>query len=213
MQKKTRLTKIEKLCALNSNQIVNKNISEYLLQITAMSTQSFDNNDYASVTCTQTVPTVQIMCKCKRSNQSKDIDSVIKIRCNEKNCINRIDSNDNGITDEIEWILKETRYQFLFVHRNSYLHEREKKIAIDCIFSTQKLVCYPSLILKSSNQFPWGNFYTYWNFSHFRYSDGTVKLRNPHIELMDQDILYHLALGSGSHDLVEMFGDVKVCIL
>jgi hypothetical protein len=26
---------------------------------------------------------------------------------------------------------------------------------------------------------------------------------------MDQDILYHLALGSGSHDLVEMFGDVK----
>lgn len=27
---------------------------------------------------------------------------------------------------------------------------------------------------------------------------------------MDQDILYHLALGSGSHDLVEMFGDVKV---
>lgn len=27
---------------------------------------------------------------------------------------------------------------------------------------------------------------------------------------MDQDILYHLALGSGSHDLEEMFGDVKV---
>lgn len=45
---------------------------------------------------------------------------------------------------------------------------------------------------------------------HFRYNDGTVKLRNPNIELMDQDILYHLALGSGSHDLQEMFGDVKV---
>lgn len=46
-----------------------------------------------------------------------------------------------------------------------------------------------------------------------RYPDGTVKLRNPHIELMDQDILYHIALGSGSHDLVEMFGDVKfVCM-
>lgn len=43
-----------------------------------------------------------------------------------------------------------------------------------------------------------------------RYPDGTVKLRNPNIELMDQDILYHLALGSGSHDLQEMFGDVKV---
>ncbi|KAM8704706.1 hypothetical protein ACLKA7_009205 [Drosophila subpalustris] len=42
-----------------------------------------------------------------------------------------------------------------------------------------------------------------------RYSDGTVKLRNPNIELMDQDILYHLALGSESHDLPEMFGDVK----
>lgn len=45
------------------------------------------------------------------------------------------------------------------------------------------------------------------------YPDGTVKLRNPNIELMDQDILYHLALGSGSHDLVEMFGDVKfICM-
>lgn len=44
----------------------------------------------------------------------------------------------------------------------------------------------------------------------FRYRDGSVRLRNPNIELMDQDILYHLALGSGSHDLVEMFGDVKV---
>jgi len=29
---------------------------------------------------------------------------------------------------------------------------------------------------------------------------------------MDQDILYHLALGSGSHDLRAMFGDVKVVI-
>lgn len=37
-----------------------------------------------------------------------------------------------------------------------------------------------------------------------------MKLRNPNIELMDQDILYHLALGNESHDLVEMFGDVKV---
>lgn len=50
----------------------------------------------------------------------------------------------------------------------------------------------------------------YFHFHHCRYPDGTVKLRNPNIELMDQDILYHLALGSGSHDLHEMFGDVKV---
>ena len=47
-------------------------------------------------------------------------------------------------------------------------------------------------------------------FTFHRYNDGSVKLRNPNIELMDQDILYHLALGSGSHDLHEMFGDVKV---
>ncbi|XP_058791317.1 uridine phosphorylase 1-like isoform X2 [Phymastichus coffea] len=45
------------------------------------------------------------------------------------------------------------------------------------------------------------------------YTDGSVRLRNSNIELMDQDILYHLALGSGSHDLVEMFGDLKfVCM-
>ncbi|XP_031633001.1 uridine phosphorylase 1-like isoform X1 [Contarinia nasturtii] len=113
-----------------------------------------ENNDYVSITCTQTEPTVQILCKCKRSNQSKDLDSVIKVRCNEMNCIYRMDSNDNGNAGEHEWVSKETRYP-----------------------------------------------------------DGTVKLRNPNIELMDQDILYHLALGSGSHDLVEMFGDVKfVCM-
>ncbi|ODN04894.1 Uridine phosphorylase 1 [Orchesella cincta] len=46
-----------------------------------------------------------------------------------------------------------------------------------------------------------------------KYSNGTIKLRNPHINFMDQDILYHLALGSESHDLIEMFHDVKfVCI-
>jgi uridine phosphorylase len=44
-------------------------------------------------------------------------------------------------------------------------------------------------------------------------ADGLVRVRNPHLLLMDQDILYHLALGSGSHDLQEMFGDVKyVCL-
>ncbi|KAL2719202.1 uridine phosphorylase 1 isoform X1 [Vespula squamosa] len=55
--------------------------------------------------------------------------------------------------------------------------------------------------------------FDYQNNSAVRYRDGSVRLRNPNIELMDQDILYHLALGSGSHDLVEMFGDVKfVCM-
>lgn len=49
-------------------------------------------------------------------------------------------------------------------------------------------------------------------FFKFRNPDGTVKLRNPNIQLMDQDILYHLALGTATHDLKEMFGDVKVVI-
>jgi len=35
-------------------------------------------------------------------------------------------------------------------------------------------------------------------------------VRASHLDLMDLDILYHLALGSGSHDLRAMFGDVKV---
>ena len=35
-------------------------------------------------------------------------------------------------------------------------------------------------------------------------------VRNPHIHDMDEDVLYHFALGSGTHDLREMFGDVKV---
>jgi len=40
-----------------------------------------------------------------------------------------------------------------------------------------------------------------------------VKLTNPHIQDMKEDVLYHLALGSGSHDLEKMFGDVKyVCM-
>ncbi len=32
---------------------------------------------------------------------------------------------------------------------------------------------------------------------------------NPVVQDMDEDVLYHLSLGSGSHDLREMFGDVK----
>lgn len=41
-------------------------------------------------------------------------------------------------------------------------------------------------------------------------SEGGVPLKNPHITYDMEDILYHLALGNKSHDLVEMFGDVKV---
>lgn len=37
-------------------------------------------------------------------------------------------------------------------------------------------------------------------------------LRNPHIAELQEDVLYHLSLSTGTHDLREMFGDVKfVC--
>lgn len=40
-----------------------------------------------------------------------------------------------------------------------------------------------------------------------------VRLMNPHIQTMQEDVLYHLALGSGSHDLEQMFGDVRfICM-
>merc|ERR1711962_1504359 len=40
-----------------------------------------------------------------------------------------------------------------------------------------------------------------------------VRLMNPHIQDMEEDVLYHLALGSGSHDLEQMFGDVRfICM-
>ncbi|XP_044761571.1 uridine phosphorylase 1-like [Coccinella septempunctata] len=48
---------------------------------------------------------------------------------------------------------------------------------------------------------------------HSECSERTVQLKNPHLGNMDEDVLYHLALGSKSHDLEEMFGDVKfVCM-
>ena len=39
---------------------------------------------------------------------------------------------------------------------------------------------------------------------------GIVRLRNPNILQLEEDILYHFALGTKSHNLKEMFGDVKV---
>ncbi|KAM8826481.1 uridine phosphorylase 1 isoform 1-T1 [Synchiropus picturatus] len=44
-------------------------------------------------------------------------------------------------------------------------------------------------------------------------SGRAVCLQNPHLEALEEDILYHLSLGSKSHNLPEMFGDVKfVCV-
>ena len=38
-------------------------------------------------------------------------------------------------------------------------------------------------------------------------------VKNPHLTRLSSDFLYHLALGTAQHDLVEMFGDVRfVCV-
>ncbi|XP_021253409.1 uridine phosphorylase 2 isoform X3 [Numida meleagris] len=47
-----------------------------------------------------------------------------------------------------------------------------------------------------------------------RYSgSGLVHIKNPHLETMDEDVLYHLDLGTKTHNLPAMFGDIKfVCV-
>jgi hypothetical protein len=37
-----------------------------------------------------------------------------------------------------------------------------------------------------------------------------VQVPNPHVADMEEDILYHLGLGTATHDLHAMFGDVRV---
>ncbi|KAJ8255769.1 hypothetical protein COCON_G00196330 [Conger conger] len=40
-----------------------------------------------------------------------------------------------------------------------------------------------------------------------------VHVKNPHLDSMEEDILYHLDLGTKTHNLPEMFGDIKfVCV-
>ncbi|XP_005049808.1 PREDICTED: uridine phosphorylase 2 isoform X1 [Ficedula albicollis] len=42
---------------------------------------------------------------------------------------------------------------------------------------------------------------------------GLVLVKNPHLDLMEEDVLYHLDLGTKTHDLPAMFGDIKfVCV-
>ncbi|KAI1237417.1 hypothetical protein IHE44_0014685 [Lamprotornis superbus] len=38
---------------------------------------------------------------------------------------------------------------------------------------------------------------------------GLVLVKNPHLDLMEEDVLYHLDLGTKTHDLPAMFGDIK----
>ncbi|KAG8125034.1 hypothetical protein E2320_020469 [Naja naja] len=43
--------------------------------------------------------------------------------------------------------------------------------------------------------------------------NGFVYVKNPHLDLMEEDILYHLDLGTKTHNLPAMFGDIKfVCV-
>ncbi|XP_032066994.1 uridine phosphorylase 2 isoform X1 [Thamnophis elegans] len=43
--------------------------------------------------------------------------------------------------------------------------------------------------------------------------NGSVYVKNPHLDLMEEDILYHLDLGTKTHNLPAMFGDIKfVCV-
>lgn len=38
-----------------------------------------------------------------------------------------------------------------------------------------------------------------------------VQVKNPYLDMMEEDILYHFSLGTKTHNLPEMFGDIKVC--
>ena len=50
----------------------------------------------------------------------------------------------------------------------------------------------------------------YEKISRNKYTYTSLPKLNPFLENDDGDILYHIALGSKSHDLPRMFGDVKV---
>ncbi|NWV29139.1 UPP2 phosphorylase, partial [Origma solitaria] len=42
---------------------------------------------------------------------------------------------------------------------------------------------------------------------------GPVLVKNPHLDSMEEDVLYHLDLGTKTHNLPAMFGDIKfVCV-
>lgn len=41
----------------------------------------------------------------------------------------------------------------------------------------------------------------------------SVQVKNPYLDDMEEDILYHFSLSTKTHNLPEMFGDIKVCEL
>lgn len=51
------------------------------------------------------------------------------------------------------------------------------------------------------------------NKTQIRHYTGEVRLGNPHVKYLEEDVLYHLSLDNISHDLQQMFGDIKfVCM-
>ncbi|MGH0152562.1 UNVERIFIED_CONTAM: hypothetical protein FKN15_022579 [Acipenser sinensis] len=49
--------------------------------------------------------------------------------------------------------------------------------------------------------------------SKFKKTHGLVHVKNPHLDFMEEDILYHFNLGTKTHNLPAMFGDIKfVCV-
>lgn len=42
------------------------------------------------------------------------------------------------------------------------------------------------------------------------HSSGLVHIKNPYLDSMEEDVLYHLDLGTKTHNLPAMFGDIKV---
>ncbi|XP_056279936.1 uridine phosphorylase 2 [Pseudoliparis swirei] len=48
---------------------------------------------------------------------------------------------------------------------------------------------------------------------HNEYIKQLVQVKNPYLDAMEEDILYHFSLGTKTHNLPEMFGDLKfVCV-
>lgn len=37
-----------------------------------------------------------------------------------------------------------------------------------------------------------------------------VQVKNPYLDTMEEDILYHFSLGTKTHNFLAMFGDIKV---
>lgn len=54
-------------------------------------------------------------------------------------------------------------------------------------------------------------FYKCINILHLIALRQQVQVKNPYLDTMEEDILYHFSLSTKTHNLPEMFGDIKVC--